>query len=82
MENLVSSSPLILCISFSCDRLCFPDGKCGFLCRRKLSIAKRLKVPPIIIGLTIQRARHHLPETPISVTASLVNNSQACGQQW
>lgn len=40
------------------------------------SIAKRLKVPPIIIGLTIVAMGTSLPETAVSVTASLVNNNE------
>lgn len=64
------------CVSFSCDRLCVPDEGCGFLCRRKLQYRKRLKVPPIIIGLTIVAMGTSLPETAVSVTASLVNNNE------
>ena len=76
MENLVNSSPLILVLVFLCDRLCVPDEGCGFLCRRKLQYRKRLKVPPIIIGLTIVAMGTSLPETAVSVTASLVNNNE------
>lgn len=39
------------------------------------SIAKRLRVPSIIIGLTIVAMGTSLPETAVSVTASLVNNN-------
>ena len=40
------------------------------------SIAKKLKVPPIIIGLTIVAMGTSLPETAVSVTASLVQNNE------
>lgn len=39
------------------------------------SIAKRLQVPSIIIGLTIVAMGTSLPETAVSVTASMVNNN-------
>ena len=39
-------------------------------------IAKKLKVPPIIIGLTIVAMGTSLPETAVSVTASLVQNNE------
>lgn len=39
------------------------------------SIAKRLRVPSIIIGLTIVAMGTSLPETAVSVTASMVNNN-------
>lgn len=39
------------------------------------SVAKMLKVPPIIIGLTIVAMGTSLPETAVSVTASITNNN-------
>lgn len=39
------------------------------------SVAKRLKVPSIIIGLTIVAMGTSLPETAVSVTASLAGNN-------
>ena len=38
--------------------------------------SKKLKVPPIIIGLTIVAMGTSLPETAVSVTASLVQNNE------
>ena len=40
------------------------------------SVAKRLKVPSIIIGLTIVAMGTSLPECAVSVTASLSNNNE------
>ena len=40
------------------------------------SIARKLKVPPIIIGLTIVAMGTSLPETAVSVTASMVQNNE------
>ena len=39
------------------------------------NIAKKLCVPSVIIGLTIVAMGTSLPETAVSVTASLVNNN-------
>ena len=39
------------------------------------SVAKRLKVPSMIIGLTIVAMGTSLPECAVSVTASLSNNN-------
>ena len=39
------------------------------------SVAKRLKVPSMIIGLTIVAMGTSLPECAVSVTASLNNNN-------
>ena len=39
------------------------------------SVAKKLAVPSIIIGLTIVAMGTSLPETAVSVTASLVDNN-------
>jgi cation:H+ antiporter len=39
------------------------------------SVAKRLKVPSIIIGLTIVAMGTSLPECAVSVTASMSNNN-------
>ena len=39
------------------------------------SVAKKLRVPPIIIGLTIVAMGTSLPELAVSVTASLAGNN-------
>ena len=39
------------------------------------SVAKRLKVPSIIIGLTIVAMGTSLPECAVSITASITNNN-------
>ena len=53
MENLVNSSPLILVIVFLVIGFGFLMKGADFFVEGSSSIAKRLKVPPIIIGLTI-----------------------------
>ena len=46
---------------------CFVDGSS--------SVAKRLHVPSIVIGLTIVAMGTSLPECAVSVTASINNNN-------
>ena len=53
MENLVNSSPLILVLVFLVIGFAFLMKGADFFVEGSSSIAKRLKVPPIIIGLTI-----------------------------
>ena len=53
MENLVNSSPLILVLVFLVIGFVFLMKGADFFVEGSSSIAKRLKVPPIIIGLTI-----------------------------
>ena len=76
MENLINSSPLILVLAFLVIGFAFLMKGADFFVEGSSSIAKRLKVPPIIIGLTIVAMGTSLPETAVSVTASLVNNNE------
>ena len=55
---------------------CFLVKGADFFVDGSSSIAKKLKVPPIIIGLTIVAMGTSLPETAVSVTASLVQNNE------
>ena len=50
MENLVNSSPLILVLVFLVIGFVFLMKGADFFVEGSSSIAKRLKVPPIIIG--------------------------------
>ena len=52
MENLVNSSPLILVLVFLVIGFVFLMKGADFFVEGSSSIAKRLKVPPIIIGLS------------------------------
>lgn len=40
------------------------------------SVAKRLKVPPLIIGMTIVAMGTSLPETSVSVSAAISGNNE------
>ena len=76
MENFVNNSPLILVIVFLVIGFCFLIKGADFFVEGSSSIAKRLLVPPIIIGLTIVAMGTSLPETAVSVSASLVGNNE------
>ena len=58
MENLVNSSPLILVLVFLVIGFVFLMKGADFFVEGSSSIAKRLKVPPIIIGLTTVSYTH------------------------
>ena len=62
MENLVNSSPLILVLVFLVIGFVFLMKGADFFVEGSSSIAKRLKVPPIIIGLTIVAMGTSLPK--------------------
>ena len=62
MENLVNSSPLILVLVFLVIGFVFLMKGADFFVEGSSSIAKRLKVPPIIIGLTIVAMGTSLPD--------------------
>ena len=70
MENLVNSSPLILVLVFLVIGFAFLMKGADFFVEGSSSIAKRLKVPPIIIGLTIVAMGTSLPETAVRGTGS------------
>lgn len=76
MENMINNAPLIavillLAVGFALlvkGADCFVEGSS--------SIAKKLSVPSIVIGLTIVAMGTSLPETAVSVTASIVGNNE------
>ena len=76
MQNIINGLPiaavsLLLAVGFA-----FLVKGADFFVEGSSSIAKKLKVPPIIIGLTIVAMGTSLPETAVSVTASLVQNNE------
>ncbi len=76
MENFVNNSPLILVIVFLVIGFCFLIKGADFFVEGSSSIAKRLLLPPIIIGLTIVAMGTSLPETAVSVSASIADNNE------
>ena len=57
-------------VSIIDDQFCFADKSADFFVEGSSSVAKRLKVPSIIIGLTIVAMGTSLPECAVSITAS------------
>ena len=76
MEKLINNAPFALVLVFLVIGFILLIKGADFFVEGSSSIAKRLKVPPIIIGLTIVAMGTSLPETAVSVTASLVNNNE------
>ena len=76
MENFINQSPFILVLVFLVIGFVFLIKGADFFVEGSSSIARKLKVPSIIIGLTIVAMGTSLPETAVSVTASLAHNNE------
>ena len=75
MEELIQGASLPLVVILLVVGFVFLIKGADFFVEGSSSIAKRLQVPSIIIGLTIVAMGTSLPETAVSVTASLVDNN-------
>ena len=76
MQNIINGLPIAAVILLLAVGFAFLVKGADFFVEGSSSIAKKLKVPPIIIGLTIVAMGTSLPETAGSVTASLVQNNE------
>ena len=76
MQNSIHGLPIAAVILLLAVGFAFLVKGADFFVEGSSSIAKKLKVPPIIIGLTIVAMGTSLPETAVSVTASLVQNNE------
>ena len=76
MKNISNGLPIAAVILLLAVGFAFLVKGADFFVEGSSSIAKKLKVPPIIIGLTIVAMGTSLPETAVSVTASLVQNNE------
>ena len=76
MQNIINGLPIATVILLLAVGFAFLVKGADFFVEGSSSIAKKLKVPPIIIGLTIVAMGTSLPETAVSVTASLVQNNE------
>ena len=76
MQNIINGLPIAAVILLLAVGFVFLVKGADFFVEGSSSIAKKLKVPPIIIGLTIVAMGTSLPETAVSVTASLVQNNE------
>ena len=75
MENLINSLPIPLVFLFLIAGFALLIKGADFFVDGSSSIAKRFKVPSIIIGLTIVAMGTSLPETAVSVTASIAGKN-------
>ena len=76
MQNIINGLPIAAVILLLAVGFAFLVKGADFFVEGSSSIAKKLKVPPIIIGLTIVAMGTSLPEPAVSVTASLVQNNE------
>ena len=76
MQNIINGLPIAAVILLLAVGFAFLVKGADFFVEGSSSIAKKLKVPPIIIGLTIVAMGTSLPETAVSVTDSIVQNNE------
>ena len=75
MEKFINNAPFALVLVCLIIGFVLLIKGADFFVEGSSSVAKRLKVPSIIIGLTIVAMGTSLPETAVSVTASIANNN-------
>lgn len=75
MEQFIQNSPLALVVVLLAAGFVLLIKGADFFVEGSSSIAKKFNVPSLIIGLTIVAMGTSLPETAVSVTASLANNN-------
>ncbi len=73
MENFINQSPFALVLVFLVIGFVFLIKGADFFVEGSSSIARKLKVPSIIIGLTIVAMGTSLPETAVSVCGRFAN---------
>ena len=75
LENLVNQSPIALVVVLLIVGFALLIKGADFFVEGASSVAKQFHVPSIIIGLTVVAMGTSLPETAVSVTASIANNN-------
>lgn len=76
MEKFINNAPFILVLVFLVIGFVLLIKGADFFVEGSSSVAKRLHVPSIIIGLTIVAMGTSLPETAVSVSASIAGNNE------
>lgn len=76
MGNFINNAPFALVIVFLIIGFVLLIKGADFFVEGSSSVAKRLHVPSIIIGLTIVAMGTSLPETAVSVSASVTGNNE------
>ena len=76
MENFINNAPFALVLVALVIGFVLLIKGADYFVEGSSSVAKRLHVPAIIIGLTIVAMGTSLPETAVSVSASLAGNNE------
>ena len=76
MEKFINNAPFALVVLFLVIGFVLLIKGADFFVEGSSSVAKRLHVPSIIIGLTIVAMGTSLPETAVSVSASITGNNE------
>ena len=76
MENFINNAPFMLVLVLLVIGFVLLIKGADFFVEGSSSVAKRLHVPAIIIGLTIVAMGTSLPETAVSVSASITGNNE------
>ena len=82
MEKLINNAPFALVLVFLVIGFILLIKGADFFVEGSSSVAKRLHVPSIIIGLTIVAMGTSLPETAVSVSASLAGNNELADRKF
>ncbi len=76
MEKFINDAPFAVVLVFLVIGFVLLIKGADFFVEGSSSVAKKLHVPSIIIGLTIVAMGTSLPETAVSVSASLIGNNE------
>lgn len=76
MEDFINQAPIILVVLLLVVGFVLLIKGADFFVEGSSSVAKRFHVPAIIIGLTVVAMGTSLPETAVSVAASIANNNE------
>jgi cation:H+ antiporter len=76
MENFINQAPIAVVLLFLVAGFVLLIKGADFFVEGSSSVAKRFHVPSVIIGLTVVAMGTSLPETAVSVTASITNNNE------
>jgi cation:H+ antiporter len=76
MENFINESPIAVVLLLLVAGFVLLIKGADFFVEGSSSVAKRFHVPSVIIGLTVVAMGTSLPETAVSVTASITNNNE------
>lgn len=76
MENFINTAPMMVVILLLILGFVGLIKGADFFVEGSSSVAKRFNVPSVIIGLTVVAMGTSLPETAVSVTASIAKNNE------